>query len=330
MRFRTELKINKSDLSLGYADTVVLLGSCFADNLGDKLENLKFKALSNPLGTFYNPVTADYLLQAMRFPAPINEDQLVEREGVFAHPQFHSSFNHADPSIVINRINDALAQTRQNLQSASFLFLTLGTAWVYETKAHHQVVSNCHKQAQQLFNKRLLKKNEIVESLTSLYDHLRDIQPACKLVLTLSPVRHTKDGLENNQLSKALLLTGIYEAMESRPAITYFPAYEILLDDLRDYRFYANDLIHPNSMAVEYLWEKFSERYFDEPTLQIIREVADINAFLGHRPVVFTSDYQRHLAQIKDQVTALNPKLGRPYDVGAAFVGVKSVDKEED
>jgi len=317
MLFLTELKINKSDLSLSYADSVVLLGSCFADNLGDKLEKLRFKALSNPLGTFYNPVTAAYLIQAMRFPAPITEDQLIEREGVFAHHQFHSSFNHVDPSIVTGRINDTLTTTRQHLDSASFLFLTLGTAWVYETKAHHQIVSNCHKQPQHLFNKRLLTQNEIVQSLTIFYDHLMAIHPACKLVLTLSPVRHTKDGLENNQLSKALLLTGMYEAMALRPEITYFPAYEILMDDLRDYRFYNDDLIHPNSMAVEYLWQKFSARYFDEPTLQLIREVFDINAFLGHRPMVATGDYQRHLMEVKDQIAALNPKLGRPFDLEA-------------
>ncbi|MBK8110568.1 MAG: GSCFA domain-containing protein [Saprospiraceae bacterium] len=317
MRFRTELKINKSDLSLSYADTVVLLGSCFADNLGEKLEKLRFNAFSNPLGTFYNPVTAAYLIQAMRFPSLITEDQLIEREGVFAHHQFHSSFNHADPSFVISQINGALTKTRQHLESASFLFLTLGTAWVYETNAQQQVVSNCHKQPQHLFNKRLLTQNEIVESLTSFYDHLMAIHPACRLVLTLSPVRHTKDGLENNQLSKALLLTGMYEAMALRPAIAYFPAYEILMDDLRDYRFYADDLIHPNSMAVEYLWQKFSDRYFDEPTLKLIQEVVGINAFLGHRPLVNTNDYQRHLVQIKDQLTALNPRLGRPFDIEA-------------
>lgn len=326
MRFRTELIINKSDHSIAYTDGIVMLGSCFADNLGQILEKLRFQAASNPLGTFYNPVTAAYLMQAMHKPVAMGEDQLIEREGLYAHYQFHSAFNHTDPSLVLLRIRETLQKTRQKLESASFVFLTLGTAWVYQTKDTGELVANCHKQPQYLFTKRLLTQNEIVDSLVAVYNHLKSIQPNCRLVLTLSPVRHTKDGLEHNQLSKALLLTAMYEVMAAHPQITYFPAYEIVMDDLRDYRFYAEDLIHPNAMAIQYLWEKFGERYFEAPTRQIIQQVNDINAFLDHRPRVPSPAYKEHRMRIKDQIATLNPSLGQPYDLATLFEEPKTVD----
>ena len=315
MRFRTELMPNKSNIPIGYRDKLLLMGSCFADHLGDRLYKSKFDALVNPLGTFFNPVSATQLMDVLHSGTQITEEELLQRDGIFVHPLFHSRFNHSDASGMLHLVNTALDQTRNFLEKATCVFLTLGTSWVYENLQSASIVSNCHKLPQSLFRKRLLTLEESKTAILAFANSLKALNPNCRLILTLSPVRHLKDGFENNQLSKAILRLAIHECMQNDVAVSYFPTYELVLDDLRDYRFYTEDLLHPNDLAIRYIWEKFVECYFDENTKTILDTVDDINQYLSHRKVSSDHHDATATARIRDKIIEINPLLGRTFDV---------------
>lgn len=314
MRFRTELIPNKSHYTIQYRDPMVLMGSCFSDNLGERLQKSRFKVLVNPLGTFFNPATAAWLMERISSSQAVEAHELCKRDDVYVHHQFHSRFNHTEKEVILQNINRAIHDTRSFLASARFVFLTLGTSWVYEKLESQTIVSNCHKMHPSLFQKKLLTLTQICESLQQFSQSLQQLNPDCNLILTLSPVRHLKDGFENNQISKSLLRAAIYECMQQSPDISYFPAYELVLDDLRDYRFYAEDLLHPNSLAVNYIWEKFTDCYMDEDTRLNIQKADEISQYLAHRPVTGSTVDKTTQDKMKDKIQQLNPRLGIPFD----------------
>ena len=313
MRFRTELIPNKSNYTIQYRDPVVLMGSCFSDNLGERLQKSRFAVLVNPLGTFFNPVTAAWLMERINTGPAVEAHELSRRDNVYVHHQFHSRFNHPEKEVILQNINRAIHDTREFLTSARFVFLTLGTSWVYEKSDSQTIVSNCHKMHASLFEKKLLSTGQICDSIHRFRQSLHQLNPDCRLILTLSPVRHLKDGFENNQISKSLLRTAIYECMQQSPDISYFPAYELVLDDLRDYRFYAEDLLHPNGLAVNYIWEKFSECYFDEVTRTRIQQADEISQFLSHRPLPNAQPDEAVQIKMGEKIRELNPHLGVPF-----------------
>jgi hypothetical protein len=306
---------NKSNIPIGYRDKLLLMGSCFADHLGERLHKSMFDALVNPLGTFFNPVSAAQLMDVLQTGTQITETELLQRDGIFVHPLFHSRFNHSDAAMMLHSINTALDQTRHFLKRATCVFLTLGTSWVYENIQSATIVSNCHKLPQSQFRKKLLTLEETSAAILAFANSLQAMNPNCRLILTLSPVRHLKDGFENNQLSKAILRLAIQECMQNNTAATYFPAYELVLDDLRDYRFYNEDLLHPNDLAIRYIWEKFVDCYFEENTKTILDKVDEINLFLSHRKVS-SGDHDAHSnAGIRNKINEINPLLGRSFEV---------------
>ena len=262
-----------------------MFGSCFAENIGEKLQKSKFQTLINPFGILYNPASIHASLERILEKKLFSENELFEHEGVWKSFNHHSRFAELSSSEFLHNANKKLEETHDFLQSTDFLMITFGTAWIYRLKESGEVVSNCHKLPVTLFVREKLTPDAIVEMYAKLMEKLLQIRPKIKIMFTVSPIRHWKDGAHENQLSKASLLLAIEQLQLLFPDNTmYFPAYEIVLDELRDYRFYAEDMIHPNETAIRYIWERFSNCFFSEETKKQLGEIEKINAAVLHRP----------------------------------------------
>lgn len=281
---RTELILKPSALRLGRKDRFVTMGSCFANALGAKLETFKFATLTNPFGATYNPVS---IHRQLKWSAA---NEMPEAAGygsdgdLFFHYHFHSQFSSLQKPTLETQIAEAIQRTNTFLKTVTCLTVTYGTAWVYELKNEKEIVANCHKQPSSLFEKRLLTQEEIIQSFTSVYQTIVQQNPSLKIILTVSPVRHLKDTLPANALSKSILRVACYHLTHRFENVEYFPAYEIMVDDLRDYRFYRQDRIHPTEEAEDYIWEKFCQSHFDKPTLEFLESWKEIQSALAHKP----------------------------------------------
>ncbi len=222
----------------------------------------------------------------------------------------HGSFSGSDASEVVRRINDSISQAHAELQKASYLFITLGTAWVYRLRETGDIVSNCHKVSEKKFLRTRLSVTEIVEAYRELLQQLSACNPQLRILFTVSPVRHIRDGLHGNQLSKSTLLLAVDELCRLYPEkVFYFPAYEIVTDELRDYRFYAEDMLHPSSVSIQYVWEKFRESYFNRETLNVLEEIDSVKKALNHRPIhPGSSEHAHFLEQIVLKINRLKEK----------------------
>jgi hypothetical protein len=306
MEMRTELHVNSSTLVIGLQDSVVTIGSCFADDMGSRLHGNKFKTLVNPFGTVYNPISIHkLLLMALSSEQPRSTDY-CQRDGLFLHHDFHSSYSAVDQHTLQKKLQNQINSVGEWLRSCRVLMITYGTAWVYEQKSTKEIVANCHKIPQEQFEKFLLTQKRILESWDAFYAKLRAINPSIQILLTVSPVRHVKDSLELNSVSKAILRLTCHTITASEPGIVYFPAVEIMNDDLRDYRFYQSDLIHPSEQAKEYIWQKFGDAFFDAKTKQFLERWSKVKAALQHRPFNSSSDsHQKFLQKLLLEVNDL-------------------------
>lgn len=312
MDFRTELTPEKLPVLIGPDARIVTMGSCFAEVLGRQLADNKMEVLSNPFGTLFNPVSIDKLLRAALRDAQPDPDLYVERDGLWFHYDFHSSLWGHTREELHRRLTACLAQTGQALQQADWLVLTLGTAVVYRHLETGKVVANCHKMPGFLFEKYLYAYEHVQGTLTGLIKTLKRANPALQILFTVSPVRHTKDSLPVNQVSKAILRTISHELTVWHEQVHYFPAYEIMMDDLRDYRFYEADLIHPNAVAETYIFEKFAASAFDDELRGFITEWQNLRKALAHRPFhEGTESHRRFLENLLKQLET----LGRRVDV---------------
>lgn len=281
--FRTELNPSQSAFPIALTDNIFTIGSCFADTINQYLQAHKF-SVGSFFGTVYNPVSIHQLLLAgLRRSLPVGESYAVS-DGIHVNYQFHSSFAHPTHSGLAERIEQAVSDAHRFLRNANRIIITYGTAFVYRQKDSGTIVANCHKMPASNFTKTLLSEAEIVESFGQFHSALKEINPACKIIVTLSPVRHLKDTLELNAVSKSIVRVACQAIVNQWTDVEYFPAYEILLDDLRDYRFYKTDRLHPTDEATEYVLEKFASGYFDKPTQHFISEWATIRRDLDHRP----------------------------------------------
>jgi hypothetical protein len=304
MNFRTELDIETASFSIGLNDDAITIGSCFSDAIGEKLKQNKFDVLANPFGTVYNPLSIhQLLLMAIRKESP-RMDGYCQRDGFFLHHDFHSAFADKSQELLEESLVGQLIRVSNALRTCRVLIITYGTAWVYEQKSTRHVVANCHKTPQQQFDKFLLTQKRILESFVTFYRALLEINPTIKVILTVSPVRHVKDTLELNSVSKATLRLTCHTITEVNPQVVYFPAYELVLDDLRDYRFYKSDLIHPSAQAEIYIWEKFCAAYFTPDTRNFLKRWDKIQAALHHRP--FNPDTASHQKFLKALLSELN------------------------
>lgn len=305
MLFRTDIAIPAAQKPIAHQERILMLGSCFAENIAIKLTNGGMCIVSNLFGTLYNPKSIVACLTALLENRPMTEDELMPYGGLFHSMQHHGSFSSADAATCLARINESIQTGAIALREADRIILTWGTAWVYELGG--QVVSNCHKMPASLFTRRKLTVEEVVSEYQTLMQH--PLLAGKEWLITISPIRHLKDGLHENQLSKATLLLAADELCKM-PNWSYFPAYEILCDELRDYRFYAEDMVHPSSVAVDYVWERFAATQLTNEARRAVAEWEAYHQLANHRPLhTYTPDYQK----LQEAIRRKQDELLRKY-----------------
>lgn len=298
---------------IGYQHRLMLLGSCFTTHIGAKLTDAKFDCEVNPYGVLYNPLSISAALREIREGKVYTAEDLYAYQGLWHSPMHHGDFSAVTPEEALARINGRLKQAEEVLDEVDFLLLTWGTAWVYEDGETGRVVGNCHKLPERCFRRRRLSVDEVVNDTRALLAELMARNERLRVVLTVSPIRHVRDGMHDNQLSKATLLLAAEQVAEAFPGrFFYFPAYELVLDELRDYRFFAEDLVHPSELAVQYVWERWVEWCLAPETKPIMQECEEIRKALAHKPLRPDSEqYKRFLGQIVLKIERLNGKC--PY-----------------
>lgn len=308
MHFTTQIPISKSNHTLDYDSRVVSLGSCFAVNIGQKFDYFKFRNITNPFGILFSPTALEKFIGFA-----VNNKTFTEADIFFHNERWHcfdahSDMSHQDKNVLLANLNNAVNSTFEELKVATHIIITLGTAWVYRHKANNRLVANCHKVSQKEFSKELLPVNAIVENLQILR-LISSVNPSATVILTVSPVRHIKDGFVENQRSKANLISALHEVMDNQQCqlnTEYFPSYEIMMDELRDYRYYAADMIHPSQTAIDYIWERFTNAYVSDGTQKTMLRVDAIQKGLQHRP--FNPDSAAHAeftANIRQKISDL-------------------------
>lgn len=322
MQLQTKVEIPKADFNFTHLDSLVSIGSCFADCIGDKLLSSKFSILSNPFGTIFNPLAiSNLILNSINNTPNFN---LVSSNQIWQTYECHSELGQKDKSVLIDNLKNLNNLLSCQLQKAKVLIITLGTALIYHHKELEITVANCHKMPSSLFNKQMLTAEEITKQLSLAFTKLREINPEIKIILTVSPVRHTKDTLPLNSVSKAILRTACFELENSHSFIYYFPAYEIMMDELRDYRFFKDDMIHPSTLAENYIWQQFLNTYCDDKTISIINQWQKIKKDLEHKPHFPASDqYQKHLNNTLLKLQELNTEI----DLSAEITKTKETIK---
>ncbi|WP_258105135.1 GSCFA domain-containing protein [Marinoscillum sp. MHG1-6] len=292
--FKLDFHIPPSPEKIALSDRIVSLGSCFSDNIGQKLREHKFHVLSNPFGTIYNPLSLLRILEGK-----IDPENTTEHQDVHYHWDAHGEISHSDKDQFNALLRERLAKTERAVKSAKWLILTFGTSYVYVLEKTGEVVANCHKAPQKEFKRRLLSPSEIVESFSRCIENLRSENADLKVILTVSPVRHVRDGLHQNNISKGILHHAVAEIIKQTEGIYYFPGYEIMIDELRDYRFYERDMIHPSQLAIDYIWSMFIESCMDAEALNFIKDWSKIRNGLNHRPFhVQSPSHQKFLGNL--------------------------------
>jgi hypothetical protein len=296
MKFRTEIEIAPLAEGVGYDAKIFALGSCFAENISERLAKAKFTVTTNPFGVLFNPASIADAIERLNDTRAFGVCDIKAGKDAFFSFDAHSSLDGKTQTEVFANLNRAVAQGSKALHDAEWVILTFGTAWVYEHEG--RVVANCHKQPAKEFERRRLSVEEIVERYDALFEGvLRDK----KVVLTVSPVRHIGDGLQENSVSKATLRLAVEELVAKYENAHYFPSYEILIDDLRDYRYYADDLAHPSKMAVDYVWERFCEYALADKAQRLLPQIEQIVSAAEHRP--FNPEGEAHKAFCRKMLT---------------------------
>ena len=313
MELYTHVDLPNDFPRITHRDRLMLLGSCFVSHMGERLARGKFCCDVNPYGVLYNPLSISAALREMVSGKVYTADGLFFHNGCWHSPMHHGDFSAPVREEALERINARLRQAHGELEGLDYLLLTWGTAWVYEDRATGQVVGNCHKRPETDFTRRRLSVAEVVQDYVSLLSGLFARNSRLRVVLTVSPIRHVRDGLHANQLSKSVLLLAAEQLQEAFPEkVYYFPAYELLVDELRDYRFYADDLAHPSAMAVDYVWERFTDWCIAAEAKPVMAECEAVQKALAHRPVRPGSEaHKRFLEQI---VLKMEQLIGKyPY-----------------
>ena len=289
MKFKLTLEATKSNVQISYQDKLMLIGSCFTENIGAKMQKHLFSVKENPHGILFNPVSvvnaiSDYI-QCKQY----TETDLFEYNELFNSWHHHTRFSDISSDAALNKINQSIKEAHHFLKDANQLVITLGSAWLYclTENAPSQiglVVANNHKAPSNWFEKRLMLPKELTDLLQSMVHELQSFNSALQIIFTVSPVRHLREGLVENNRSKAVLIHAVHETIANTNGTYYFPSYEYVIDDLRDYRFYAEDLVHPNYAATQYVWEKWVESFYSEHTQQIMKEVAELQLAILHKP----------------------------------------------
>jgi hypothetical protein len=298
MKLTTPIKLSRQNPPINYSSKVLLLGSCFAQNMGAKLEYYKFQQCTNPFGILFHPVAIEKLITRA-----VNQNWFTSKDVFLQNEQWHcflahSKLSNTSEEDLISALNSALEKLRFSLLEASHVVFTFGTAWVYKHLEKDTIVANCHKVPQKEFVKHLLSPDDVSDVLLGIETKLRTINPTCSIINTVSPVRHIKDGLIANSRSKAHLIAGVQEIVSPEKLNYYFPSYEIMMDELRDYRYYKEDLIHPNQTAIAIIWNAFTGSWICPETAALQKKIATIQSGLLHTP--FNGHSKAHLLFKKD------------------------------
>lgn len=313
MKLQTHIPLKKhTDNLIDYHSKVFLLGSCFVENIGKKLAYFKFQSYQNPFGVLFHPIAIENLVIKAIQQKEYNCDDVFFHNEEWHCYDAHSKMSDISKEVLIDNLNEQLQVTRHQLKEASHIVITLGTAWVYKHCESNMAVANCHKVAQKNFAKELLSIQEIREALQNLRNEIKTRNANAILIFTVSPIRHIKDGFVENTRSKAHLISAIHDfiAQQQEQNNFYFPSYEIMMDELRDYRFYAEDMLHPNATAINYIWEKFQNIWISESILKTMEEVDSIQKGMAHRPFNPRSEaHIKFLNQLEVRKDALEEKF---------------------
>ncbi|MET3026254.1 GSCFA domain-containing protein [Flavobacterium sp. UW10123] len=293
MQFRTQIPISKSNNPIDYNSKILSIGSCFAENMAEKFDYFKFQNETNPFGIIFNPVSIEKLFDR------ISKQEMFGEKDVFFHNErwhsyeVHSDLSNSDRQELLESLNKAITETHKQIKEASHIIITLGTSWIYKNLEKDEIVANCHKVPQKQFSKELLSVETIQKSIENIVEAILALNSNINFIFTISPVRHIKDGFVENQLSKSHLFTALHKTFDFRlSTFDYFPSYEIMMDELRDYRFYNEDMLHPNQIAIDYIWKLFSENYVSEESTAVMKEVDEIQKSLRHRS--FNPESEQH------------------------------------
>ena len=313
MELQTKINLkSESNNLIDYNSKLFLIGSCFVENIGEKLSYFKFQSVINPFGILFHPLAIETLITKA-----INVEFYSEEDLFFYNERWHcfdahSSLSSTNKDDLLEQLNNAIKQANDQLKNATQVVITLGTSWVYRFVENDNVVASCHKVPQKKFIKELLSIDELVNSLQAIIALIRTVNTNTSIIFTVSPVRHIKDGIIENSRSKAHLLAAIHSIVEPRYHLHYFPSYEIMMDELRDYRFYAEDMIHPNDTAVNYIWEKFQHVWISENANETMQKVEEIQKGLNHKPFNENSDqYLQFRNRLIEKQTLLQKEF--PY-----------------
>ena len=313
MIFFSHIELPKSFIDISYLDFNMFLGSCFAENMGNKFVEHKFPVDLNPFGVLYNPASIACSIKRLMENKLFDGEELFFHEGLYHSFSHHSIFSDTSKEACLQKINRRIALSTDNLKKTNRLFITFGTAYAYRLMETDRVVANCHKLPAHLFVRKCLSIKQIVEQWEELLSDLLRMNKGLKLIFSVSPVRYWQDGVHENQLSKSILLLAIEELRVRFPdEIVYFPAYELMLDELRDYRFYAEDLFHLSDMAIQFIWERLVDTCMNEQTKQLMKEVSQIRKALNHKPFNCKNEsYKQFISQTLLKIEQLSTKT--PY-----------------
>ena len=319
MQFTTKISVQKSSFPIDYDSKIMLLGSCFAENIGKKFSYFKYQATTNPFGIIFNAVSLEKLIRRVVENKKFTENDIFFYNELWYCYEVHSELSNPDKDLFLSHLNSILESTHRHIAALTHCIITLGTSWVYSNIETHEIVANCHKVPQKQFTKELLSIEQTEKSLQNIILLIHSVNPNCHFIFTVSPVRHIKDGFIENTLSKAHLIAAIHSILNKKFSTSlevtnqnrnYFPSYEIMMDELRDYRFYAEDMLHPNQTAIDYIWLRFYEHYISESAVKLMEEVDAIQKGLAHRPFnPNTESHQKFLAQLNLKIETIKKKL---------------------
>ena len=299
MDFRTIINIPRSDIRIDHSTRMMLFGSCFSENIGRKLLQSGFRVDTNPFGILYNPFSIATAMQRLLSATPFLEADLVWNNGIYHSLMHHGRFSDPDKAACLRNISTRFENAVQQIKQTDIFLITFGSAYAYRWKEDGEIVGNCHKFPSRLFHRIRLSVEEITEEWGKLISILKQIRPDVKFLFTVSPIRHWKEGAHENQVSKSILHLSIDHLEQLFPEnVRYFPAYEVMIDELRDYRFYENDMTHPSTFAVDYIWQLFNQTFFSDETTKIINEWEQIRKAMEHRPLY--PGMKAHDAFVKD------------------------------
>ena len=309
MQFRTPIPIKRSSCPIDYNSKIMSFGSCFAVNMAEKLDYFKFQNSCNPFGILFHPLAIENLIYFAVYGKQFTENDIFFHNELWHCFDVHSDLSNSNKEDLLVSLNKKIKSTNQHLTESTRFIITYGTSWIYRNIENDSIVANCHKVPQKHFKKKLLTVEEIKESIANTIKLIHSVNPDCNIIFTVSPVRHIKDGFIENQWSKSNLISAIHSVLNTEHCklnTEYFPSYEIMMDELRDYRFYAEDMLHPNQVAIDYIWQRFKETTISESAFAVIEEVERIQKSLSHKP--FNPNSKSHFkfeSKVREKITIL-------------------------